>query len=146
MPGGGNCMPPGGEPAGPPGGANPGGRPCGRAGIPACRSQSHESQFVFPAFILTRWEAGHARRRCKSWWQTLWKRRHAYKASVFNVLNPYVHSKLHTSRKSRRQSTRRHRKPSRHTRRHTSRETGRSKTGRRSVQHRVVRRLSLGRV
>jgi hypothetical protein len=32
MPGGGNCMPPGGE--GPPGGANPGGRPCGRAGIP----------------------------------------------------------------------------------------------------------------
>lgn len=40
IPGGGNCMPPGGEPAGPPGGGNPGGMPCGRAGRPVNLSES----------------------------------------------------------------------------------------------------------
>jgi hypothetical protein len=33
--------------------------------------------------VPTRWEVGHARRWCETWWQTLWERRHSCGESVF---------------------------------------------------------------
>lgn len=82
MPGGGNCIPAGGEPAAaPPGGAgNPGGREGGIAlGMPDYTVRISNIGLTNLA-ALTRWET---RRWCESWWETLWKRRHACKALVF---------------------------------------------------------------
>jgi len=108
-----------------------------------CQSSCHFRKSIRTTH--TRREAGHARRWLKSWWQALWERRHACRASVSRIQSSSFHPHVRTSRESRRHTTRRHRESGRKTsrRHHASR---RSKARRRGVQHRVVRRLSLGRV
>lgn len=144
MPGGGNCMPAGGEPAGPPGGANPGGRPCGRAGIPIKKSESPDSVYMFLIYtdqvgswacpvVVRNLVADLAGAAACLWSVSI----HSSKS----ICKPIVH----TSRETRRHSTRRHGESGRKTsrRHHSSR---RAKPRWCGVQHGVVRRLSLGRV